>query len=405
MTDVIISADNFRFTYLPDFASFILKEKLEEFVTVGIRYCREVSLPILKPLSRLTEEELVKLSLQSNQELLEAIATGNIAAYIERGSKRWADNSIGYLDREEVMVEDFTMGFHLRRKVFSYFLDAYTKNLVMQKFIIAELDQYTTQEELIAYKIFFNTQQEKFRVQNSFLLETQGLAEIGSFLINYVEPGKSIFTPEYKKILSIEGRVDYNNFINDVHADDRPSVNEAFENAKSGGTFEIGYRYNKNGTIKHIWSKGVGELKDGKIAVIKGSIRDITEWTDAMLQLEEAQSLYKLGQELNRTGNWSWDMGKGKLSWSDEMYQIFEVEDKKPMSLGEFLSLVHPADRERFKSQLEDMTLPARKAEYVFRIITPRGVEKLVKGVSMVQLTGHNLIARCYGTCQDITPG
>ena len=407
MKDLSVKSALFNFTYLPDFANFLLRHKLEEFVTVGIRFCREADLPILKPLSRLPEQELVRLSLESNRALLEAISAGKMAEYIEKGIETWTNNSIGYLDREEVMVEDFTVGFYLRRKIFAYFLDSYTKNLVMQKFIIAELDLFTTQEELIAYKVFLNTKQENFTVYNNFLLDTQELAEIGSFLINYLDLSRSIYTPQYKKILGIEGRVDFKEFIENVHPEDRKLVNNITDKVMTaGGTFEVEYRYSRNGVNKIIWSKGIAEMQGGKIARVKGSIRDITERSKAMAQLQEAQTLYRLGQELNHTGNWSWDLGKGKLLWSEEMYRIFGIEPGKPVGLGEFISCIHPENREQFKSNLENLSAPAGRSDQVFRIITPSGIQKTVRGISVVQVTGHNLIARCYGTCQDITaPG
>jgi len=394
----------FNFTYLPDFASFLLRNKLEEFVTVGIRFCREANLPILKPLSRLSEQELVRLSMESNRNLLEAIAMNKMLDYIEKGIETWASNSIGYLDREEVMVEDFTMGFYLRRKLFAYFLDGYTKNLVMQKFIIAELDLFTTQEELIAYKIFHSTKQENFEVYNTFLLDTQQLAGIGSFLINYQDSSRSIFTQEYKNILGIEGRVDFEKFLENVHPEDRKRVSRVTEEVMhNGGTYELEYRYMRHDTVKIIWSKGAAEMHDGKLIKLKGSIRDVTERANEMLQLQEAQMMYRLGQELNRTGNWSWDMGKGKLTWSSEMYRIFEIEEGTQVGLGDFISFIHPHHRDEFKKNLENHLVPGGRSEQTFKITTPSGVEKTVRGISVVQVTGHNLIARCYGTCQDIT--
>jgi hypothetical protein len=61
---------------------------------------------------------------------------------------------MGGLDKEDISAEDLTLAFHIRRKVFGHFLDGFTKNIVEQKFIIAEVDLLTTHEELIAYTIY-----------------------------------------------------------------------------------------------------------------------------------------------------------------------------------------------------------------------------------------------------------
>jgi hypothetical protein len=157
----------FKFIYLPAYAAFLLENKLEEFVIVGIRFSREIDLPILKPLAKYSEAELVAVSLESNRQVLRALITGNIAAHIEENINKWIANKLGVLDKSEIVAEDLTLAFFIRRKIFSYFLDSYTKNLVEQKFIIAEVDVYTTQEELISYKAYLGMQAENTTISTS----------------------------------------------------------------------------------------------------------------------------------------------------------------------------------------------------------------------------------------------
>jgi hypothetical protein len=283
MNKYIVNRDIFKFKYLPDYADFILKNKLTEFVTVGIRFCREVDLPLLKPLSKFSEKELVELSIDSNRQILQALSKNEIDLHIEENIKKWDDNKIGPINREDVSAEDLTLGFFLRRKIFAYFLDAYTKNVVEQKFIIGELDVYTSQEELISYHIYIKMQQEKLDLLNKdlnfhkeLLLEAQELGGIGSFLINFKDPSKSIFTPEYKKIFEIEGTTDFDEFLKSVHPDDKTillaRINDAY---KKGGDYEVEYRYKKNKHEKLIWSKGFIMLEGNKPILIRGIVRDI----------------------------------------------------------------------------------------------------------------------------------
>src|ERR1700739_2249338 len=160
MIEFKVNKELFKLNYLPDYAKYLLENKLTEFVTVGIRFSREANLPLLKPLSKYSEQELVNLGLESNRQTLEALAKNQIADHIEQSVKKWVNNTLGIFDKDDIVAEDLTLGFYLRRKIFAHFLDAYTKNVVLQKFIIAELDVYTTQEELMAYNIYLNMQQE-----------------------------------------------------------------------------------------------------------------------------------------------------------------------------------------------------------------------------------------------------
>jgi len=154
----------FKFQYLPEYADFILKNKLEEFVTVGIRFCREVDLPLLKPLAKLSEKELVSLSIESNRQILSSLASNRVGDLIETNVNNWVKNKIDIIDKNQVVAEDLTLVYFIRRKLFSYFLDSYTKNLVEQKFIIGEVDVYTTQEELISYNAYFQIQKENAEI-------------------------------------------------------------------------------------------------------------------------------------------------------------------------------------------------------------------------------------------------
>lgn len=398
MAGITVSADKFVFQYLPDYATFLLKNKLEEFVTVGIRFCREVQLPLLQPLSKFSEAELVALSMEANRQMLTAIADNKLALHIEKGLNEYTSNSIGYIDKEDLLAEDITLGFHLRRKIFSYFLDAYTKNVVMHKFIIAEVDAYTTQEELLAYSLFIKTKQEQLSVQRNLLLETQRLAGIGSYFIDFQDAGKTFFTPEYLRIIECDVHPPYEKFLTYIHPEDRGSFKNKIDYALAqGGQIDIEFRYKKDGSEKRLRDQGLIRTENGKAVLAIGSISDITERHTVITKLKEARELYHLGQQLNRTGNWLWNLETGLLRWSDEMYTIFGVEQRDEMTFGRFLDFIHPDDRLMVKNVIEK----AGTSEYSFRIVTGGGKEKMLKGVSKTECTEQRIITQCYGTCRE----
>lgn len=75
---VIVDGGKFKFQFIPDYANFLLKNKLEEFTTAGICFCREANLPMMQPSTRMKEADLVSLSVDANKELLEALAANNV---------------------------------------------------------------------------------------------------------------------------------------------------------------------------------------------------------------------------------------------------------------------------------------------------------------------------------------
>lgn len=167
MEKFINNKADFRFQYLPDYAKFLLNNKLEEFVTVGIRFSRELNLPLLRHFSKMTEKELVKMGVESYREMLSALAENKIEKIIEKKISAYLNNRIKnaagkiILDQTEIIAEDIILTFHIRRKLFSFFLYSYTQNTVVHILIANEVDQYTTQEHLLTTKAYVKTLQKK----------------------------------------------------------------------------------------------------------------------------------------------------------------------------------------------------------------------------------------------------
>ncbi len=150
----------FKFQYLPDYAKFLLANKLEEFSLVGIRFCREVDLPMMRPLAKLSEKDLLNISKEGNREVLSALASNDILPVIEANIQKFINNELKdlegnrILENTEVAAEDIILAFYVRRKVFSFFLHSYTQNAVIHTLIIAEVDSWTTQEHLMTTRAF-----------------------------------------------------------------------------------------------------------------------------------------------------------------------------------------------------------------------------------------------------------
>ncbi len=160
MEKIKVNKALFKFEYLPAYADYILRNKLEEFVLIGIRFSRELDLPMLKPLAKLSEKELVAISLESNRQILTDLVNGNIGNFIENNLNAWIENKLGIIDRKEIIAEDLVLAYYIRRKLFSYFLYGYTQSAPIQQLIINEVDFYTSQEELLSLKVYIGMQKE-----------------------------------------------------------------------------------------------------------------------------------------------------------------------------------------------------------------------------------------------------
>jgi len=168
-----INKENFKFEHLPKYAKYLLEHKLDEFVVIGIRFARELDLPMMKPLARIPEHELMEMSVESNKLQLNAYINNTIPDYIEMNLKNWIDNKLGnrkdgkgIIDKSEIVAEDLTLAYYIKRKLFTYFLYGYTQNVALRQSIISEMDQCTTYEELASLKVYFEILKEQLTSQD-----------------------------------------------------------------------------------------------------------------------------------------------------------------------------------------------------------------------------------------------
>jgi PAS domain S-box-containing protein len=133
---------------------------------------------------------------------------------------------------------------------------------------------------------------------------------------------------------------------------------------------------------------------DGTIvgSVVAG--RDITGWKNAQAELEQAQRLARLG-------SWTWNPSAGQVTWSAQMYELFERDAALGPAIGDaLLCYVHPEDRQRVRERYELGARSGPEFELDFRILTEQGEERALHAI------GREGPSRpgCYlGTFQDVT--
>ncbi len=103
----------------------------------------------------------------------------------------------------------------------------------------------------------------------------------------------------------------------------------------------------KNGSV--VWVEVASSLRrdnDGKPLYLVTSLLDITERKRAEDALRLSEQDLTQAQEIARIGNWKWDIEKGEITWSDEMYRIFGIDKNSYTGrLGDVIArVIHPDD-------------------------------------------------------------
>ena len=118
-------------------------------------------------------------------------------------------------------------------------------------------------------------------------------------------------------------------------------------------------------------------------------------------QLRRAHAQLSEGQRLSRTGSFTSDLHLDQHSWSAEFYRIFGIDPGTRPSVQAVRDQVHPDDLDAFDQQVQ-RGLEGKGSDFTFRILTPAGELKCLRGVA--QLIEHTEGRPIFiGTVQDIT--
>ncbi|MES9879011.1 MAG: AAA family ATPase [Candidatus Sedimenticola sp. 1PA] len=113
-------------------------------------------------------------------------------------------------------------------------------------------------------------------------------------------------------------------------------------------------------------------------------------------RLKESQQIAKLGQ-------WELDLVTKELTWSDEVFRLFEIDQEQfAASYETFLELIHPDDREAVDSAYTESLANKQPYEIVHRLLMPDGRIKYVREQCRTEYDGDTPLVS-IGTILDIT--
>jgi PAS domain S-box-containing protein len=180
-----------------------------------------------------------------------------------------------------------------------------------------------------------------------------------------------------------------------LHPDDRGEARRHwFDCLKTGSAGENTFRV-RNAQGGYRWRISRVEplrANDGTLLYWIGINFDIEELKQAEFYLAEAQ-------RLAHAGSWAFDAA-GFENWSSELFQIHGLKPgRKAPSTPEYMSLVHPEDREFVAQELKKMLADRTAFDFTKRIVRPDGAVRHVRWVGTPAPYGRGFV----GTGMDVT--
>ena len=141
----------------------------------------------------------------------------------------------------------------------------------------------------------------------------------------------------------------------------------------------------------------------GGRTLLQFTLIDITARRQAEAALKASEARLKEAQRVAGVGSWELDMRTQRVTWSDEMFHLFELDAvlTEP-SYDNFLARVHPDDRAFVNRTYRSLVEQRKPHDVVHRLLMPDGRIKHVRQAGFTEYDGSQPVRR-VGTMQDVT--
>jgi PAS domain S-box-containing protein len=143
---------------------------------------------------------------------------------------------------------------------------------------------------------------------------------------------------------------------------------------------------------------------NGNACLVRGTAYNVTSRKLTEKKLIENEIILKEAQRLAHVGNWQLNLITKEITWSDEVYRIFEIEPgTTELTYDWFFSVIHPDDRKNVEDAFQQSLIGANNYNVVHRIMFKDGRIKYVneKCETVFDSSGKPLYSN--GIVQDIT--
>ncbi|MFZ2300645.1 MAG: ATP-binding protein [Gallionella sp.] len=121
-------------------------------------------------------------------------------------------------------------------------------------------------------------------------------------------------------------------------------------------------------------------------------------------QLQRNEHSLKEAQRIAHLGNWDLDLVTNALTWSDEIYRIFEIDPEKfGASYDAFLNAIHPDDRDLVNNAYAESVKNRTHYDMVHRLLMKDGRVKYVNEIGETYYGGDGKPLHSFGIVHDIT--
>jgi diguanylate cyclase (GGDEF)-like protein/PAS domain S-box-containing protein len=129
-----------------------------------------------------------------------------------------------------------------------------------------------------------------------------------------------------------------------------------------------------------------------------------SENIQALNKSRRSEASLKEAERIAQVGNWELDLVTNHLTWSDEIYHLFEIDKEKFGATYEsFLNAIHPEDREKVNVAYTESLESRMPYQITHRLLMADGRVKWVEERCTTDFDEQHKPLRSFGTVQDVT--
>ncbi|WP_260194083.1 sensor domain-containing protein [Actinophytocola gossypii] len=235
------------------------------------------------------------------------------------------------------------------------------------------------------------------------LTDIEELAQLGVWSID-VRAGRAYFSDGLRRLCGSPTGDTLSAAIELVHPDDKPVLDlfrARLYSPTDDAPIEVELRDATGERDFRVRARSETDAT-GAVVRILGTVQDVTSSRDLERQAILDRRLFQDAQQVARVGTWEWNTQTGECVWSTMLYELFGVEPGVPITYTDYLSMVHPDDRDWVDKRWRGLAVDGRPAEAEHRVVLPDGGRRVLRcrAVARDNSRGAQVM---IGTAQDVT--
>ena len=223
----------------------------------------------------------------------------------------------------------------------------------------------------------------------------------------YIQQEVNVWSPEQESLYGLQpGSFDgtFQGWKKLIYAPDWPILLKAITHAHETGEVAVEFRAVWPDGSLH-WLATNGQMffdEQGNPVRMVGFTTDVTPRKLAEEDLRRSEAFLAEAQHLSSTGSFSWRVETGEITWSEQVYHIFELDPAVPMTPEMMRTRVHPEDIPLFDEVSDRARAGGGDFEFEHRLLMP---DHSVKYLHVIAhgTRGQDGEPEYIGAVQDVT--